>query len=82
MEQFLEHLVYLQPFCIIASNGNRKSNENRLLFLVLHALLQKEQLCHLQEQIHFWWYSDQKSCNNIFLDLRPYNYHGTISVDT
>ena len=24
----------------------------------------------------------QKSCNNIFLDVRPYNYHEVISVDT
>ena len=21
-------------------------------------------LCHLQEQIHFWWYLNQKSSNN------------------
>ena len=66
-----KHLVYLQLFCIIADGYGRLSG-NRLLFLILHALLQIEKLCCLQEQIHFWWYSNPKSCNNIFPDSRPY----------
>ena len=59
MKQFLpKHLVYLQPFCIIASNENRSLNRNRLFFLILHALalLQREQLCHLQERTHIYIY--------------------------
>ena len=82
------HLVYLQPFCLIASNFNRRSSGNQLLFLILSKvvyLLYNNKyfyLCYLQGQIHFWWYSNQMSCNNIFLDLRPYNYHETIFIDT
>ena len=78
MEQFFsKNLAYLKLFGIIALNGNRGSSGNRLLFLflILHALLQKKQLCHLEEQFHFWWYSN-------LVDLRPYNYRGTVSVDT
>ena len=29
------HLVYLQPFCITASNRNRRSSGNQFLFLIL-----------------------------------------------
>ena len=82
VEQFLtNNLVFLRPFSIIASNGNRRSSENWLLFFILHALLQKIRLCHLQRQIHFWWYLNQNLCINFCLDLRPYNDRRTIFVD-
>ena len=53
MEQFLsKNSVYLSPFCINASNENR-SSDNRIFFLILHAILQKVELRHLENQIPY-----------------------------
>ena len=43
-------LIYLQPLPILIVNENRSSSENLLLFLIIHAFLQKIQQCH-QENI-------------------------------